>query len=108
MKDVKNTNDSSKYYVLDSSYMGNYNTATGGTGAIQVSGYLDNYSVKKVFDLGGNLFEWTTEVYLNSQRVGRGRHFNSSGAEYPAISRGATHASGIENYRTARAALYVK
>jgi len=112
MKDVKNTNDSSKYYVLDSSYMGNYTTATGGTGKIQISGYLDNYSVKKVFDLGGNLYDWTTGAFGSDRRVLRGNSYSFSGADDPASShyqyRYETTPINTYGYYTTRPALYVK
>jgi len=108
MKDVKNINDSSKYYVLDGSYMGNYTIETGGTGTIQVSGYLDNYSVKKVFDLGGNLYDYTTEAYHTSIRVGRGRWYDKSGDSSPASYRGSNDPNSISAGYSARPALYVK
>lgn len=72
LKDVRNTRDASKYYILDSSNMGNYNVASGGTGVLKVSGYKDNYSAKQIFDLGGNFFDWTTETNTANARVLRG------------------------------------
>ena len=79
MKDVKNIKDSSTFYILDSSYMGNYDTSTGGTGKAQVSGYKNDYAVKQIFDLGGNLYDWTTEVYDTYYRVLMGISYNYDG-----------------------------
>ena len=65
MKDVKNTTDSSKYFILDSTGMGVYN----------VSNPLapGQYQVKGVYDLAGNVFDWTMEAYDTDVRACRGR-----------------------------------
>ena len=107
MKDVKNTQDNTKYYILDSSYMGNYNTATGGTGGPQVTGYLEKYSVKKVFDLGGNLYDWTTEATDTSRRVLRGGYYDDRGSSAPASIRGNNRPTRTGSGNSARSALYV-
>ena len=87
LKDVKNTKDNSKFYILYSSYMGNYDTSSGGTGKAQVSGYKDDYEVKQIFDLGGNLLDWTTEANGVINRVSRGLRYNSDGSEVSASYR---------------------
>ena len=107
MKDVKNTQDNTKYYILDSSYMGNYNTETGGTGGPQVTGYLEKYSVKKVFDLGGNLNDWTTEAYDALNRVLRGNRYGSNGSSSPASRRYILIPTITYSFSSARSALYV-
>lgn len=107
MKEVKNTEDNSKYYILDSSYMGNYNTSSGGTGKKQVSGYKNAYGVKQIFDLGGNLRDWTTEAYSTSRRVLRGGAYSSDGSSIPAGGRYDDGPEGTYSYHSARVALYV-
>ena len=107
MKDVKNTNDNTKYYILDSSYMGNYSTSSGGTGSPQVTGYLEKYSVKKVFDLGGNLWDWTTEANDTRYRVLRGNNYDVNGSSYPASYRGLSAPAFTSSEFSARSALYV-
>ena len=107
MKEVKNTEDNSKYYILDSSYMGNYNTSSGGTGKKQVSGYKNAYGVKQIFDLGGNLRDWTTEAYSTSRRVLRGGAYSSDGSSIPAGGRYDDGPEGTYSYLSARVALYV-
>ena len=47
---------------------GNYNTESGGTNAIQLTGY-DKTHPCNIYDMGGNVFEWTTEK-CNSQGEG--------------------------------------
>ena len=55
-------------FVADSSEKGWYEqispTVTGSNG---------NYAVKNIYDLGGNVYEWTMEAYYTDQRVFRGR-----------------------------------
>lgn len=84
MKEVKNTENESKYYILYSSNMGNYNTSSEVTGSPQVSGYKNKYSVKQIFDLGGNLYDWTTEANGADNRVLRGYYYEANGSSYPA------------------------
>ena len=107
MKEVKNTNNTNNYYIADSSYMGNYSSSSGGTGSKQVSGYSNNYSVKKVFDLGGNLYDWTTEANLTSCRVLRGYHYYDNGSNYPASRRSINVPNSTFNVYSARPTLYV-
>ena len=46
-----------------------------------------NYAVKNIYDLGGNVIEWTMEAYNTDSRVNRGGYCNLSGLEYPASLR---------------------
>ena len=74
MKEVKNGEN---YYITNSSGMGNFN----------LSGVDDRYDdpnnpaetgcfdVKNVFDLAGNVFDWTLEAYDTNSRVLRRRRF---------------------------------
>ncbi len=107
MKEVKNTNDSLKYYILDSSNMGNYNTESGETGSPQVSGYKNAYSVKQIFDLGGNLYEWNTEVYNTYGRGLRGGYYYNFSSRTPIHARFDDPPTCTYSYSTARVALYV-
>ena len=107
MKNVKNIKDSSKYYVIDGSYMGNYDTATGGTGTPQVSGYKDDYAVKQIFDLGGNLYDWTVEAYQTHIRVLRGYSCNGKGFGNPPLFRSIDKPESTNNLFSARFTLYL-
>ena len=107
MKNVKNIKDSSKYYVIDGSYMGNYDTATGGTGPPQVSGYKDDYAVKQIFDLGGNLYDWTVEAYQTHIRVLRGYSCNGKGFGNPPLFRSIDKPESTNNLFSARFTLYL-
>lgn len=106
MRNARNIKDNTKFYIIDSSNMGNYADTSGGKA--KVSGYIEDYSVKHIFDLASNLYDWTIESYLSSNRVARGGDFylNSSGA--PASYR-STSASPekTDSYYSARFILYV-
>ena len=107
MKEVKNTEDNSKYYILDSSYMGNYSTSSGGTGEKQVSGYKNAYGVKQIFDLGGNLMDETTEADWTYGRVLRGDRYYGNGSSLPASFRSISGPESAGIISSARVALYV-
>ena len=89
MKDIENssaTNTSPQNkYILDSKGMGNYsdsddtnNPAATGT---------NNYEVKNIYDMAGNVEEWTMEAYKTGNRVSRGGLYNASGSYTPASIR---------------------
>ena len=48
----------------------------------QVSGFSDKWSVKNIYDLAGNVYEWTNEVN-SSYRVFRGGDYTQHGDNYP-------------------------
>lgn len=86
MKNIKNKEDNSKYYVLDSTGMGIYKVGdTNGTS--RSSGRSDNYRTNQIYDLGGNFFEWTSEAYQTTHRTLRGGAFNKEGSAMPVSSR---------------------
>ena len=82
MKDVPNPNVSGKKYIEDSTSMGYYaydinaNPIEGMEAVAQPTGY---YAVKNIYDMAGNVFEWTMEVKYTSTRVIRGGYFGYSG-----------------------------
>ena len=57
----------------DSSSWGNYDTESGGTGAKQVSGYSESWKANNIYDMAGNCYEFTQEVYSANYRIVRGR-----------------------------------
>ncbi len=61
--------DSSINYILeDSLENGNYNTE----GKLAKSGLKEKYQIKNIYDLAGNVAEWTMETYDLEQKVLRG------------------------------------
>jgi len=84
----------------DSSTWGNYsnyNTAnnyTEGTtgyeknaGSLQNTGSSENWKANNIYDLAGNVWEWTQEAYYAGSRAVRGGDFYNNGYNYPASSR---------------------
>ena len=53
------------------------------SGDIANSGAYEDDKLKNIYDLCGNLYEWTMEALSTGLRVGRGGVFNDSGSEYP-------------------------
>ena len=75
--------------LRDSRYYGNYsnsqppaNTGTYTQYQKQAAGANDNWKTKNIYDLAGNVWEWTYEDY-SSHRIGRGGHCNAFGDFYP-------------------------
>ena len=85
MRDVpskfKNTTYTGNYYLTNAAGMGNYGTINGvddewtSTLLPAATGYSDKYKVKNIFDLAGNVNEWTLEAGDTNFRVNRGGCF---------------------------------
>ena len=91
-------------FVRDSSGKGNYNRESGSPA---VTGANENYAVKNIYDLGGNVAEWTMEAYDPNGRVTRGGYYNSSGLKYPASCRLSYNPSSRYDHIGFRLALYL-
>ena len=64
--------DSLKGYLTDSSDIGNY-PDNDNTNNPAKTGSNDNYQMKHIYDLAGNVYEWTMEARSTFNRVTRGR-----------------------------------
>ena len=82
-KDESNAEEllAEKSFVADSTGKGNY------TGDLAVTGSSDDYDVKNIYDLAGNVYEWTMEAYSTEHRVYRGGRYYGTGAKDPASRR---------------------
>ena len=67
--------------MADSTGKGNY------TGSIAVTGSNPAYQQKHIYDLAGNVREWTMEAYSTGIRVARGGSYYSAGTSIPASCR---------------------
>lgn len=87
MKWVSNNSGPS---VTDSRAWGNYNNSTGsaatGSGTKKTAGYSEYWKAKNIYDLAGNVWEWSNEIY-SSYRVYRGGGCDGSGSTIPAACR---------------------
>ena len=97
-------------YVQDSIGMGWYSdnyaigNSTHQTG-IELDG--EKNKVKNIYDLAGNVAEWTMERYGNTNRIARGGSFYSSGSKFPASYRHGNSSSHSYSDIGFRIALYL-
>ena len=79
MRGVKNTinNANGNYYITNSVGMGNYEEGDSDTSTSNpvTTGKKEEYKVKNVYDLAGNVYDWTLETYDTSFRVVRGYNY---------------------------------
>ena len=111
MKDVENSSATStdKKYIIDSTGMGWYNGVSGNSEhktGIDLNGGKNQ--VKKVYDLAGNLWEWTMESYNTYSRVIRGGNCDITGSAYPASYRGNEKPSYSNDHIAFRLTLFLK
>ena len=76
----------------DSRSWGNYNNSTGdaeaNSGSKQNTGYSEYWKANNIYDLAGNVHEWTQEKYsTGTSRADRGGIYNGDGDLYPAAYR---------------------
>ena len=98
--------------LTDSRYYGNYKNSESpanvtGYGTKQVAGFSENWKTKNIYDLAGNVMEWTSEAssYLF---ILRGGGYNGYGSDYPVLYRStAVDASAYGNMGF-RPRLYIK
>ena len=51
------------------------------------TGASDTFKAKNIFDLAGNVYEWTMEAFNSAYRVSRGGSYDRNGSYYPASIR---------------------
>ena len=79
---------SEKNFVADSTGKGYYDAD-----APTTTGSSLNYAVNNIYDLAGNVAEWTMESYDTDNRVFRGGCYDISGSSHPASMRGRSYPS---------------
>ena len=82
MKNVTNSNKDGKYYITDSTGMGYYDQFDKTT-----TGSKEAYAVKNIYDMAGNVWEWTLEACYTYDRVYRGGNYYGPGSNSPASYR---------------------
>ncbi len=100
-----------EHNVNDSTAWGNYSNNTDRTSVSPNSpaktGAHENWKAKNIYDLAGNVHEWTMEAYSSLARGCRGGNYRTSGSDIPASCRGFGSPSGCVSSTGFRLALYV-
>ncbi len=90
MREVKNEVNTinGQYYVTNAVGMGNYGTGDSDTSMTDPveTGKREEYKVKNIYDLAGNVADWTLEVNSSSFRVGRGNDYYADIASFTRAS----------------------
>ncbi|MDD2376529.1 MAG: hypothetical protein PHD15_04365 [Clostridia bacterium] len=93
--------------ITDSTIWGNHlNSVVTGHGVKQVAGYSEIWKAKNIYDLAGNTWDWTNEIY-SSSRVGRGGNYGNSGSDYSAAYRSSIDPIGTGGNVSFRVVLYI-
>ena len=78
-------NEEKKKYTYDSTGKGNY-SGTNGNQPI-ATGSIEAYAVNNIYDMAGNVSDWTIEAYGTILRDGRGGYYRNNGNSGPASIR---------------------
>ncbi len=97
--------------LKDSRTYGNYNNslapANENSGTKRTAGFNENWKVKNIYDLAGNVWEWTSEAN-GSGFVGRGGSYFADGSGCPVSHRIYNNASNADDVVGFRSRLYIK
>ena len=107
MQDVPNQTGGK--YVQDSTGMGWYNDNASGNATHRTGIDVDGgkNKVKNIYDLTGNMIEWTMESYNTYGRVYRGGCYGDSGSDRPASYRGNSYPADSRSSIGFRVTLYL-
>ena len=97
-------------FAKDSTGKGNYNEDenTGlWKGSVSLTGASENYKVNNIYDLAGNVREWTMESYGKVYRVARGGNYTATGYVSPSSRRDYTLPNLKFDYIGFRITLYL-
>ena len=86
---------------------GTYKKKKGNT-VLLTTGATTRNAVNNIFDLAGNVEEWTNEAYFSAYRVYRGGYYVYRGSDNPASYRSVIWSGRFDGLVGFRAALYIK
>lgn len=83
--------------------MGNY-----GTGERINTGSNENYKTKNIYDLAGNVYEWTLQAFNFDARTLRGGNCTSIASSFPASGRVGKNPTEVSNLYGSRIQLFIE
>ena len=96
--------------LTDSRYYGNYSNsvapANENSGTIMIAGFSENWKVKNIYDLAGNVWEWTSEA--SAVFIVRGGSYANNGISTPVSARNVYSSSYTDVEVGFRPRLYIK
>ena len=104
MRWMYNSGDAEKKtYTYDSTGKGNY------SGSRKATGSNDEYAVNNIYDMAGNVIDWTIEAYSTHAREIRGGYYNGRASGFPASNRFSDYGFPVDSYSYygSRLALYM-
>ena len=72
------------------------------------TGSAEYTKANNIYDLAGNVRDWTMEAFSTTYRVCRGGYYGYNGGSYPADSRHSSYPTSSNDYYGCRSALYIK
>ena len=96
-----------KNFVANSEGRGNYDETGSYNGSLATTGSKEEYAVNNIYDLAGNVFEWTMESYRTYGRVYRGGNYYDTGSDSPASRRNGSNPSYSYDGTGFRVTLYL-
>ena len=97
-----------KTYTYDSTGKGNYYGTQGSTNKVIPTGSNPTYAVNNIYDMAGNVRDWTIEAGFTSGRVTRGGYFIGTASDVPASYRNSYSLPAYsDSYNGSRLALYM-
>ena len=95
-------NEEKKKYTYDSRGKGNYSSDSP-----IATGSIEAYAVNNIYDMAGNVSDWTIEANYTNLRVYRGGYSNNNGNYYPASNRVVNYPTNSDDSTGFRVALYM-
>lgn len=91
----------------NSTSWGNYKPSAIGQGTLKSTGSSDSYSKNHIYDLAGNLQEWTLETANQNEKICRGSNYGVSGSPNMVSDDSIAESTGQDNTGY-RLMLYIK
>ena len=91
-----------KIYTYNSTGKGNY-----GNSSLLATGSNESYAVNNIYDMAGNVWDWTIEAYDTGLRVTRGGVYFLDASTYPASYRDGSAPTNSYGLFSGRLALYM-